>query len=193
MSGTLDALLRALAAAGRGVDASALMDEIESLVEADPEGSRTAVHAYAGDEGIRLRLVGFLGDPRDFDVLAAGLTDPQLRFTALEALTNQPDTERVDGVARSFLADPDPMVRSIAAGMVSFWARPGALEALLPLADDPVPHVRMDLGWHLGGLRDPAAEPALRGLLADPDEQVRTFAARGLARLTSRPSARRAR
>ncbi|GAB3849006.1 hypothetical protein ACFPIJ_52045 [Dactylosporangium cerinum] len=105
MSETLDELLRALAAAGRGVDASSLMDEIELLVEEDPEGSRTAVYAYAGDEGMRLRLVGFLGDPRDFDVLAAGLADPELRFTALEALTNQPDADRVDAVARSFLVD----------------------------------------------------------------------------------------
>ncbi|GAB3849002.1 hypothetical protein GCM10027610_071440 [Dactylosporangium cerinum] len=78
------------------------------------------------------------------------------------------------------------MVRSQAAGMVSFWARPGALEVLMPLADDPVPHVRMVLGWHLGGLRDLAAEPTLRVLLADPDEQVRKFAARGLARLNSK-------
>ncbi|MFD0576640.1 HEAT repeat domain-containing protein [Dactylosporangium darangshiense] len=57
---------------------------------------------------------------------------------------------------------------------------------LLPLADDPVPHVRMVLGWYLGGLRDRAAEPTLRALLADPDEQVRKFAARGLARLNNR-------
>jgi HEAT repeat protein len=135
---------------------------------------------------MRLRLIGFLGDPRDFDVLAAGLADPRLRCTALEGLANQPDGERVDAVARSLLDDADPMVRSRAAGMVSFGARPGALEVLLPLADDPVPHVRMVLGWYLGGLRDRAAEPTLRALLADPDEQVRKFAARGLARLNNR-------
>jgi HEAT repeat protein len=77
------------------------------------------------------------------------------------------------------------MVRSKAAGMVAFRARPGALVVLLPLADDPVPQVRMVLGWYLGQLRDRAAEPPLRKLLADPDEQVRRFAARGLARLNS--------
>ena len=54
---------------------------------------------------------------------------------------------------------------------------------LLPLADDPAPHVRLVFGWHLGGVRDRAAEPTLRALLADPDEQVRKFAGRGLARL----------
>ena len=31
----------------------------------------------------------------------------------------------------------------------------------------------MLLGWYLSGLRDRAAEPALGGLLTDPDEQVR--------------------
>src|SRR4051812_44551308 len=62
VSRTLGELLRVLAAGGRGVDASSLMDEIESFVEEDPEGSRTAVYAYADDAGMRLRLVGFLGD-----------------------------------------------------------------------------------------------------------------------------------
>jgi HEAT repeat protein len=165
------------------VDASLLVDDIEALVEHDPEGSRTAVWSFAGDEGIRLRLIGFLGDPRDFDVLAAGLADPQLRYTALEGLANQPDAGRVDAVARSLLDDADPNVRSKAARIVSFRAGPGALEVLLPLAGDPVPHVRMVLGWELGGLRDRAAEPTLRALLTDADEQVRKFAARGLARL----------
>jgi HEAT repeat protein len=184
VSGTLDELLRALrAAVDRGVDVSPLTDAIEALVEEDPEGSRAAVYAYTGDEGMRLWAMGLLGDPRDLDVLAAGLTDPELRFTALEALANQTDADRVDAVARSFLDDPDPMVRSKAAGMVSFRAGPGALDALMPLADDPVSHVRMVLGWCLGQLRDRAAEPTLRVHLADPDEQVRKFAARGLARL----------
>jgi len=176
MSKTLDELLCALATAGPGVDLSPLIDDIESLVEDDPEGSRAAVWSFAGDEAMRLRLVGFLADPRDFDVLAAALADPQLRHTALEGLANQPDAERVHALARALLDDADPMIRSRAACIVSFRARPGALEVLLPLAGDPVPHVRMVLGWYLGGLRNRAAEPALRGLLTDPDEQVRKFA-----------------
>jgi HEAT repeat protein len=183
MSAALDKLLRALVAAGPDVDVSPLIDDIETLVEDDPEGSRSSVWSFAGDEGVRLRLIGFLGDPRDFDVLAAGLADPRLRSTALEGLTNQPDIERVDTLARTLLDDADPFVRSRAARMVAFHARPGALEVLLPLADDSVPLVRMVLCWDLGGLRDQAAEPTLRKLLTDPDDQVRAFAARGLMRL----------
>jgi HEAT repeat protein len=167
----------------RNQDVSSLADAVENLVEADPEGSRDTVLAHTGDEGTRLWVIGLLGDPQDFDLLVSALADPELRSTALEALTNQADTDRVDEIARSFLDDPDPMIRSRAAGMVAFRAKPGALALLAPLADDPDPHVRMMLGWDIGGLRDRAAEPVLRKLLNDPDEQVRHFAARGLRRL----------
>jgi len=68
----------------------------------------------------------------------ASLADPQLRYTAFEGLANQPDVERVDAIARTMLGDPDPMIRSKAAGMVSFCAGPNVLEALLPLTRDPV-------------------------------------------------------
>ena len=161
-----------------------MVDDIEALLEHDPEGSRNAVHAYAGDEGMRLWALGLIGDPRDFDTLAAGLDDPLLRYTALEGLANQPDLDRVDAIARSFLGDPNPKVRSKAARTVASHARPGALASLLPLVEDPEPDVRMILAWDLGGLGDPAADSALQVLLTDSDEQVRSFAARGLTRLT---------
>lgn len=181
----LEDLLRAFqAAVDRGVDVSLLTDEIEARVEDDPDGSRAAAHAFAGDAMIRLWAIGLLGDPRDFDTLTAGLVDPHLRFTALEALANQPEADRVDEVARSFVNDPDPRVRSKAAGMVAFCARPGALAVLRPLAADPDALVRMVVAYRLGQLGDKEAEPTLRILLADPDEQVRKFAVRGMARLS---------
>jgi HEAT repeat protein len=105
----LDDLLHALRAADPVVDKDALVDAIEALVTNDPEGSRKAILAHAGDEQMRVWALGLLGDPADFDMV---------------------------------------------------------------------------LGWHLGGLGGPAAEATLRILLTDPDEQVRKFAARGLARLS---------
>jgi HEAT repeat protein len=180
---TIDELLHSLAAADPASDKDRLVDAIEARVAEDPPGSRAAILAHEGDEQMRVWALGLVGDPADFDLIAAALADPQLRYTALEALASQPDAGRVDDVARSLLDDPEPMVRSKAAGIVAFRARPGALAALLPLAADPAPHVRMLIGWHLGGLGDPAAEPALRALLDDPDEQVREFAAHGLARI----------
>ncbi|MFC5754861.1 HEAT repeat domain-containing protein [Actinomadura rugatobispora] len=183
MPETLDELLCALRAADPAADKDSLVDAIEALIADDPVGSRTVILGHAGDEEMRVWALGVLGDPADFGRIAAALADPGLRFTALEALADQPDVDRVDAVARSLLDDPDPMVRSKAVGMVAFYGRPGALAVLLPLVEDPVAHVRMILGRHLGGLGDPAAEPALRLLRDDPDEQVRRFAVRGLARI----------
>jgi HEAT repeat protein len=177
-------LLNALRAAiDGGAETSELADAIEALAEQDPESCRAAAYACP-DDGMRLWALGLVADERDFDVLAAGLADPALRYTALEALANQSDTDRMDAVARPLLADPDPAVRSKAAGIVAFAAKPGALTELLPLAADPVPHVRMVTAWHLGGL-GPTAEPTLRMLLDDPDPEVRTFAERGLARVAT--------
>ncbi|MFF5078149.1 HEAT repeat domain-containing protein [Actinoplanes sp. NPDC000266] len=174
------------AAVQRGDDVSDLVDAIEAHVEEDPEGSRTAVRAYSGDDGLRLWVLGLVADPRDFDVFDAALADPELRLTALEAVSHQPDTDRVDAIARSCLDDPEARVRSRAVGMVGFAAKPGALDALLPRLGDPDPHVRMQLAWRLGGLRDSRAESALCTLLTDPDEAVRKFATRGIARLARR-------
>lgn len=180
----LDDLLRALhVAVAQGADVSSLTDEIEARVEDDPDGSRPAAQAFAVNAMIRLWALGLLGDPRDFDTLNAGLVDPDLRFTALEALAHQPDAGRVDDVARSFVNDPDPRIRATAVGMVAFRARPGALAVLRPLAADADPQVRMVLAFRLGQLGDNEAEPTLRLLLDDPDEQVRKFAIRGMARL----------
>ena len=177
------------AAVDRGVDVTSLTDDIEALLDDDPDGSRIAVHAYTARAGTRLWALGLIGDPRDFDILAGGLDEPLLRPTALDGLANQPDADRVDAVVRPFLGDPDPKVRSKAAGVVAFLARPGALASLLPLVEDPDPEVRMILGWRLGEFGGPAAESALQVLLTDPDEQVRSFATRGLARPIHRHAA----
>ncbi|WP_433249529.1 HEAT repeat domain-containing protein [Actinomadura nitritigenes] len=132
MSKELAGLMGALNAAHDPVDKGRLMDEIEAIIMTDPEGSRATVLAYEGDEGLRLRALGEVGDPADFDLIAEALADPALRETALEALAGQPDAGGVDALARSYLDDPAPAVRSRAAGLVAFHGRPGAVEALLP-------------------------------------------------------------
>lgn len=63
--------------------------------------------------------LGLLGDPTDFDALASALANSRLRLTAVQALADQPDADRVDAAARSLLGDPDPRVRSHAAGTVA--------------------------------------------------------------------------
>lgn len=191
MAQTMADLLRELrATVDRGGDVSPLTDAIERLIEVDPDGSRAALHADDGDPGYRLWAIGLLGDPRDFDLLTAALADPALRFTALEALANQPGADAVDALARTFLDDPDPRVRAMAVGLVAFRDGPGAGTALLPLAGDPDVGVRIAVAWRLSLLRDPATEPALRALQHDPDEMVRRFGTRGLDRLLSPPGAR---
>jgi hypothetical protein len=185
MPASLDELMHALHAADPTTDKDPLVDAIEALVADDPEGSRAVILAHDGYASTCLWALGLLGDPADVDLIAAALADPDpgLRYTALEALSNQPDLDRIDALARSMLNDPDSSVRSKAVGMVAYYARPGALDLLLPLAADPAANVRMVLGWRLGGLGDLAAEPTLRILLNDRNEQVRKFAARGLERM----------
>jgi HEAT repeat protein len=174
--------LRASVASGAWWDTDPLVEAIENLIEDEPEACRAVILGYDGDEMGRLWALGLVGDPADFDRIAAALGDPELRHAALEALGNQPDADRVDAVARSLLDDTDPRIRSRAAGMVAFRNRPDAIGALQPLTTDPDVAVRAALGWHLCRLGDPA-EPTLRTLLDDPEEAVRMSAARGLARI----------
>ena len=178
MVARLAELLRQLDA-DSGSSAGDLFDEIEAEIESDPVGSRPVVLAYQGRPGYRIRALGLLGDPADFDTLEAALADSRLRDGALEALGCQPDGVRVDAIARALLDDPNPGIRARAAGLVAFYARPGALGLLAPLVRDPDRHVRTVLGWRLRAFGE-AALPSIEALLNDPDEQVRSFAARGL-------------
>ncbi|GIE29591.1 hypothetical protein Ait01nite_026360 [Actinoplanes italicus] len=182
---TFGELLHALrAAADRGADFRDLEDDIEHLAEHEPEASRAETLAYTGDEEMRIWALGLIGDPRDRDRFVAALDDPDLRFTALEALGNQPDRDHTDRIARTFLDDPDPMVRSKAAGLVLWLRRPGYIEALLPLTADPDRDVRSVITLRLGIRAEPAAEPLLRIMLDDPDDRIRRSAEKALQRLT---------
>jgi len=123
MSQTLGELLYAMRAVEPGGDQHPLVDAIEAQIADDPVGSRVVILGYTGDELMRIWALGLLADPDDFDLLSAAVTDPGLRFTALEALSGQPDRQRAGGIARTFLDDPDPRIRDFAARMVAFCAR----------------------------------------------------------------------
>jgi HEAT repeat protein len=184
---TFGELLHALrAAADRGVDFRDIEDDIEFLAEHEPGTSRAGALAHTGDEQMRIWALGLIADPRDHDRIVAALEDPELRFTALEALGNQRDRDHTDRIARTFLADPDPLVRSKAAGLVIWLRRPGFLEALLPLTADPDRDVRSVITLKLGIRPDPAAESLLRVLADDADDRIRRSATRALERLTRR-------
>jgi HEAT repeat protein len=184
MAETVAGLLMQLSAAtDRGADVSPLTDALQTLIAADPEGTRAAVLAYAGDERTRLWAIGLLADPRDVGLLEAALADPRLRCTALEALAVQPAGDRVDALARSCLDDRDPRVRALAVGLVACRADAAALAGVQRLADDPDVRVRIAVAWRLALLGDRVAEPALRRLRDDPDEMVRRLGEQGLHRL----------
>jgi hypothetical protein len=57
------------------------------------------------------------------------------------------------------------------------------LEALISLARSPQANTRADAAYYLGLTHTPSAEPALRELLADPNQDVREIAGEALQRL----------
>jgi HEAT repeat protein len=181
--GFADLLHRLRAAADRGLDFRDLEDEIEHLAECEPETSRADALAYTGDESMRIWALGLIGDPRDLPRIVAALDDPDLRFTALEAVGGQRDRDVIDPIARAYLTDADPHVRAKAAGLVAWLRRPGYVEALMPLTGDGDEHVRSIVTLRLAVRADPDAAPLLRVMLDDPAGRIRRSAQRALDRL----------
>ncbi|BEL05021.1 hypothetical protein Q0Z83_032120 [Actinoplanes sichuanensis] len=181
-------LLRRLrSAADQGFDFREIEDEIEYLAEFEAETSRAEALALTGDASMRIWALGLIGDARDLPILVAALDDPALRFTALEAVGGQRDRGPIDAIARGYLTDPDPAVRSKAAGLVAWLRRPGYVAALMPLTGDPDQDVRSGITNRLAMRGDATAVPLLRVMLGDPVERIRRNAQRGLDRLTRLP------
>ncbi|MDG3007269.1 HEAT repeat domain-containing protein [Paludisphaera mucosa] len=105
---------------------------------------------------------------------------PELRAQAAWLLGYLDDT--VDpGPLIEAVNDPSPDVRAEAAGALSsFPWRPGVLEAMLSLLDDPDEGVRVSSASALGYLGERRAVPALLGALNDPSAEVRRFARHSL-------------
>ena len=184
---TFGELLHALrAAADRGADVSAIEDDIEHLAEHAPEASRADALAHPGDEQMRIWALGLIGDSRDRDRIVAALADPGLRFTALEALGSQNDRDDTDRIARTLLSDPDPRIRSKAAGLVAWLRRPGYVDALLPLTADLDRDVRSVITSRLALQADPATAPLLQAMRDDPDDRIRRSVALALDRIARR-------
>ena len=117
----------------------------------------------------------------------AAPTDPRARAARLASLRNlgrRQDDEAVAELSRILAQDPDPAVRTQAAGILG---RPGdvrAIPALTAALGDQQPSVRIQAVHGLRRLGGEGAAEALgRVLLSDPDPSVRRVAAGALTSL----------
>lgn len=95
--------------------------------------------------------------------------DPALRGAALQTLLWSGDGEVEPGLLERALADPDPLVRSAAVGVLGGRGSPEALDRLVLLVDDPDLSIRTSALSALGATGAPEAEEALIAALHDPE------------------------
>jgi hypothetical protein len=104
--------------------------------------------------------------------------DPQMRATALEALSLHRTDERAHEKVIKSVSDPDPYVRSISLGilgpLVTKW--PEAETALMTALGDPEPSVRRHALMILGEKSGPRTGEALTIALQDNDPAIRAQA-----------------
>ena len=116
--------------------------------------------------------------------------DAELRWRAAFALFRWGAPAASAGLLER-LADPEPLVRALAAAALraaivdSAGARAPALAALMSAATDPHPHVRISALRSLATFRDSSAVPVAARLLEDADANVALAAAGALAYLGS--------
>ncbi|QLQ35439.1 HEAT repeat domain-containing protein [Micromonospora robiginosa] len=129
-------------------------------------------------------------EPSDLATLREALTDPDpvIRRTALNSLPAVNSDPQAYALVLAALRDPDEWVRHHAVLLLAWSAPPAVVDHLVPLVPDPARYVRSVLGEAIGRRaadsdRVPAADAALRVLLADPESAVRAGAVRGLGLL----------
>ncbi|MFI5836134.1 HEAT repeat domain-containing protein [Micromonospora sp. NPDC051300] len=129
-------------------------------------------------------------EPSDLATLREALTDPdpEIRRTALSSLPAVDTDPQAYALVLAALRDPDEWVRHHAVLRLAWSAPPAVVDHLVPLVADPARCVRSALGQAIGRRaadsdRVPAADAALRVLLADPESAVRAGAVRGLGLL----------
>jgi Flp pilus assembly protein TadD len=131
--------------------------------------------------------VARLGAPGAKDSLVAvatrASTPAVVRATALSMMSGY-DGSGVAGALRAAAADPDPMVRLVAAGAAT---NPQRAQMLAPLLRDPVPGIRAEMGDALADAKhDPPADVTASDLdtaIAAAIEQERYNADRAFGRL----------
>jgi HEAT repeat protein len=144
---------------------------------ADPEPLRRVAAAEAlgrmGGEAAALILSRYVGDPVS-----------HVRAAVAGALGQTCDLTCVP-VLRPLLADPDPDVRRAVAGALGRIGDPaaaGALAEALSREGQPL-LVRRALAAALARAPHPDTQPVLLAALADPDPQVRGYAAQALGQI----------
>ncbi|WP_165958756.1 HEAT repeat domain-containing protein [Actinomadura sp. KC345] len=155
----LPVLLRA-SARDLGDDQDTFGMIICDLLEQDPARARPAVLDLVGADDGELRATG---------------------VWALDFILSDEDLPRVTAA----LGDPDPGVRSAAAGPAGRLARrfPEAMDAMAAALKDRDPQVRISVLSSLGYTKSAAAVPHVTRLRDDPDHRVREWAAIALNQL----------
>jgi HEAT repeat protein len=97
----------------------------------------------------------------------------------------------VEGLCLGFdlLGDPDPALRSGAAGYLGFLRSPLAIPHLIPLLRDPDATVRRSAAGALGRIGDPRSLPFLERAMADDDAELADAALRAAREIRSRQDA----
>jgi HEAT repeat protein len=112
-------------------------------------------------------VLGHVGDDEAVPLLIEGSADedPQVRIYSLWALGALAEPSSI-ATLESAVADPDPGIRKTAAyALGSFEDRPRAVQALVPLIDDPVADVRWNAALALARLGDVSGVEVLEQML----------------------------
>lgn len=121
---------------------------------------------------------------------SAGDADPEVRWTAIEALYELRDPQAPVILRKALGSDSDPELRAKAASLLKNKADPSAISNLAAGLKDPDKDVRIAALAALGAIGDPIAAARVAESLKDPDPEVRMEAIRTLERFQEKHAAR---